>query len=48
LSSPPFQSPTLFIIIGAVSALLIIGLLQLFWRGRLAGVRRPLVKGGSR
>jgi len=49
-SNPPpaSQYPNLFVIIGGVGALLIIGLFQWFWRGRLAGVRRPLVKGGSK
>ncbi|MEK7352978.1 MAG: cytochrome c [Chloroflexota bacterium] len=42
------QNPSLFFIIGGAAALLIIGLFQWLWRGRLAGVRRPLVKGGSK
>lgn len=40
------QNPRLFFIMGGVVALLIIGLFQWLWRGRLSGVRRPLVKGG--
>ena len=46
--STPSQNPGLFFIIGVASALLIIGMFQWLWRGRLAGVRRPLVKGGSK
>ena len=42
------QNPSLFLIIGGISALLIIGIFQWLWRGRLSGVRRPLVKGGSK
>ena len=42
------QNSALFIVIGVAAAALIIGLFQLFWRKRLAGVRRPLVKGGSK
>lgn len=45
--STTYQNPGLFFIIGGVAALLIIGIFQWLWRGRLAGVRRPLVKGGS-
>ncbi|MBI2958097.1 MAG: c-type cytochrome [Chloroflexi bacterium] len=42
------QGAALFFIISVVGALLVIGAFQLLWRGRLSGVRRPLVKGGSR
>ncbi len=42
------QNPFLFFIIGGAVAVLIIGLFQWLWRGRLSGVRRPLVKGGSK
>lgn len=42
------QNPSLFLTIGGVTALLIIGLFQWLWRGRLSGVRRTLVKGGSK
>ncbi|MBI4181079.1 MAG: cytochrome c [Chloroflexi bacterium] len=42
------QNPSLFFIIGGTGSLVIIGLFQWLWRGRLAGVRRPLVKGGSK
>ena len=37
-----------FFIIGGAGALLIIGVFQWLWRGRLSGVRRTLVKGGSK
>ena len=46
--SAPSQNSSLFFIIGGASALLIIGVFQWLWRGRLSGVRRPLVKGGSK
>lgn len=42
------QNPSLFFIIGGAGALLIVGALQWLWRGRLAGVRRQLVRGGSK
>lgn len=42
------QSPALFFIIGIGGAAFIIVLFQLLWRGRLTGVRRALVKGGSK
>jgi len=42
------QNPSLFFIISGAVALLIIGLFQWLWRGRLSGVRRSLVKGGSK
>ena len=42
------QNPTLFFIIGGAGALIIVGLFHLLWRGRLGGVRRPLVKGVSK
>ena len=45
-SSPP---PLVFIVIGVAGYLVIIGLLQLVWGGRLSGVRQSLVdKGGSK
>ncbi len=47
-TSIPAQNSGLFFIIAAVGALAVIGLFQWLWRGRLAGVRRPLVKGGSK
>ena len=47
-TSTTSQNPSLFFIIGGAGALLIIGMFQWLWRGRLAGVRRPLVKGGSK
>ncbi|MBI4267197.1 MAG: cytochrome c [Chloroflexi bacterium] len=40
-------SPIIFILISASGVLIIAGMFQFFWRGRLAGVRRSLVKGGS-
>ncbi|MBI3930707.1 MAG: cytochrome c [Chloroflexi bacterium] len=42
------QSPVVFVAIGIAGLLLIVILLQAIWRGRLAGVRQSLVKGGSR
>ncbi|MBI4296407.1 MAG: cytochrome c [Chloroflexi bacterium] len=42
------QNSSIFFIISAVGALLVIGMFQLWWRGRLSGVRRQLVKGGSK
>lgn len=39
---------TIFLIASAAGALLLIGIFQFLWRGRLAGVRRSLVKGGSK
>jgi mono/diheme cytochrome c family protein len=42
------QNPNLFFIIGGAGALLLVGMFQLLWRGRLTGVRRSLVKGGSK
>jgi len=48
LPSAAHQNSSLFFIIGGVAALLIIGLFQWLWRGRLSGVRRTLVKGGSK
>ena len=49
-TTPPAseQDPAIFFIIGAGSAIVIVGLLQWFWRGRLSSVRRTLVKGGSK
>ncbi len=44
----PTQSPLIFIMISVAGLLLIIGIFQLLWRGRLSGVRRPMVKGGSK
>ncbi len=38
----------IFLIASSAGALLAFGVFQLVWRGRLAGVRRPLVKGGSK
>lgn len=46
--SAPAQNPSLFFVIGGAGALLIIGLFQWLWRGRLSGVRRTLVKGGTK
>ncbi|MBI2850437.1 MAG: cytochrome c [Chloroflexi bacterium] len=46
--SPSSQTPWTFIGIGVAGAIVIIGIFQLLWRGRLSGVRRSLVKGGSR
>jgi mono/diheme cytochrome c family protein len=37
-----------FVILGTVGLLLIAGIFQLLWRGRLSGVRQSLVKGGSK
>lgn len=42
------QSPGVFIIIGVIGFLFVIGLFQLLWRGRLSGVRQGLVKGGTK
>jgi hypothetical protein len=42
------QNALLFLVVGIVGALLIFGIFQFLWRGRLSGVRRPLVKGGSK
>lgn len=42
------QNPLLFFIISGVGVVLVIGIFQFLWRGRLAGVRRSLVKGGSK
>ncbi len=42
------QNPAILFILSAIGALLVITLFQLLWRGRLAGVRRQLVKGGSK
>ncbi|MEE8419148.1 MAG: c-type cytochrome [Dehalococcoidales bacterium] len=42
------SSPFLFIVIGVVGCLVIVGILQLIWRGRISGVRQLLVKGGSK
>ena len=42
------QNPSLFFIIGIAGAAILIGFFQLLWRGRLSGVRRTLVKGGSK
>lgn len=42
------QNPMLFFIISGVGTVLVIGIFQFLWRGRLAGVRRPLVRGGSK
>ncbi len=44
----PAQSPRIFIIISVVGFLLIVGIFQLLWRGRLSGVRQSMVKGGSK
>ncbi len=41
------NQPT-FLIASAAGALLLIGILEFLWRGRLDGVRRSLVKGGSK
>ena len=40
--------PPIFLMASAAGALLVMGIFQFLWRGRLAGVRRPLVKGGSK
>lgn len=40
--------PFIFIVIGIAGCLVIVGILQLIWRGRLSGVRQLLVKGGSK
>ncbi|MDP2731195.1 MAG: c-type cytochrome [Dehalococcoidales bacterium] len=45
---PSTSSPVGFIVIGIAGFLVIAGILQLIWRGRLSGVRQLLVKGGSR
>lgn len=42
------QRPFIFIVISIVGCLIIVGVLQLIWRGRLPGVRQSLVKGGSK
>ncbi|MBI2852808.1 MAG: hypothetical protein HYX84_06885 [Chloroflexi bacterium] len=44
----PSQSPAVYFIVGAAAFAIIIGMFQVIWRGRLSGVRQPLVKGGSR
>jgi len=41
-------SPFLFPIIALIALIVIIGLIQLIWKGRLQGVRQPLIKGGSK
>lgn len=42
------QNTAIYFIIGAMVAVIIIELFQVLWRGRLSGVRRSLVKGGSK
>lgn len=42
----PAQSLHIFIVSGILGFLLILGILQFFWRRRLTGVRQRLVKGG--
>ncbi|MDP3879769.1 MAG: cytochrome c [Dehalococcoidales bacterium] len=42
------QNPVIFFVISAALALLVIIVFQFLWRGRLSGVRRSLVKGGSK
>ena len=46
-TQPP-QSPVIFFALSAAVAVVTIAGFQFWWRGRLSGVRRPLVKGGSR
>ncbi len=42
------QGPLAFVLVGVIGLLPIMGLFQLVWKGRLQGVRQPLVKGGSK
>lgn len=47
-SGPSSANQPIFLIASAAGALLLIGIFQFLWRGRLDGVRRSLVKGGSK
>jgi len=42
------RGPGTFIIVGIAGVIIIAGVFQFVWRRRLAGVRRPMVKGGSK
>ena len=49
INQPPTTSTSalIFVLLSAVGFLIIAGVLQFVWRGRLSGVRRPLVEGDS-
>jgi hypothetical protein len=47
-SPAPAPSPGTFLIVSVAGFFLVAGIFQLLWRGRLSGVRRPLVKGRSK